>query len=226
MDIKNIVFDNGGVLSVPSTGHWFITPNFFNIVNNKIDIESLKNAMKKYQNLLTMEPKTELEEYEMFSKFYYKVLEEVGYENLNKDLANKLAEDCVYNNEKYTFFDEVNKTLGILKQKYNLYIISDAWPSSIRLFDELKLSRFFKDICISSMESTIKLERLFEVFLKNNIEVKPKQTIFIDDRIDILEKANSLGFNVLLMDRENRNKKAKYKVINDLNEIINIANKF
>ena len=68
--------------------------------------------------------------------------------------------------------------------------------------------------------------RLFEVFLKNNIEVKPKQTIFIDDRIDILEKANSLGFNVLLMDRENRNKKAKYKVINDLNEIINIANKF
>ena len=76
------------------------------------------------------------------------------------------------------------------------------------------------------MESTIKLERLFEVFLKKNLEVKPEQTIFIDDRIDILEKANSLGFNVLLMDRENKNKKAKYKVINGLNEIINIANKF
>ena len=226
MDIKNIVFDNGGVLSVPRTGHWFITPNFFNIVKNKIDIKSLKDAMKKYQNILTMEPKTELEEYELFSKFYYKALEEVGYENLNKDLANKLAQDCVYNNEKYNFFDDVNRTLDILKQKYKLYIVSDAWPSSIRLFNELNLSRFFKDICISSMESTIKLERLFEVFLKKNLEVKPEQTIFIDDRIDILEKANSLGFNVLLMDRENRNKKAKYKVINDLNEIINIANKF
>lgn len=226
MDIKNIVFDNGGVLSVPRTGHWFITPNFFNIVENKIDIESLKNAMKKYQNLLTMEPKTELEEYEMFSKFYYKALEEVGYGNLNKDLTNKLAEDCVYNNEKYTFFDDVNKTLDFLKQKYNLYIVSDAWPSSIRLFNELNLSRFFKDICISSMESTIKLERLFEVFLKNNIEVKPKQTIFIDDRIDILEKANSLGFNVLLMDRENEKKESKYKVIKSLNEIIDTANEF
>ena len=226
MDIKNIVFDNGGVLSVPRTGHWFITPNFFNIVENKIDIESLKNAMKKYQNVLTMESKTELEEYELFSKFYYKVLEEVGYENLNKDLANKLAEDCVYNNEKYTFFDDVNRTLDILKQKYKLYIISDAWPSSIRLFNDLNLSSFFKDICISSMETTIKLEKLFEVFLKNNLDVKPEQTIFIDDRMDILEKANSLGFNVLLMDRENEKKESKYKVINGLSEIINIANKF
>ena len=226
MDIKNIIFDNGGVLSIPSTGHWFITPNFFNIINNKIDIKSLKDAMKKYQNILTMEPKTELEEYELFSKFYYKVLEEVGYENLNKDLANKLADDCVYNNEKYTFFDDINKTLDILNQKYKLYIVSDAWPSSIRLFDELNLSKFFKDICISSMESTTKVERLFEVFLKKNLEVKPEQTIFIDDRIDILEKANSLGFNVLLMDRENEKKESKYKVIKSLNEIINTANEY
>ena len=76
------------------------------------------------------------------------------------------------------------------------------------------------------MESTIKLERLFEVFLKKNLEVKPEQTIFIDDRIDILEKANSLGFNVLLMDRENEKKESKYKVIKSLNEIIDTANEF
>lgn len=103
MHIKNIIFDNGGVLSVPRTGHWFITPNFFNIVENKIDINLLKGTMKKYQNTLTIEPKTEREEYEMFSEFYYKTLEEVEYENLNKDIANKLAEDCVYNNNKYIF---------------------------------------------------------------------------------------------------------------------------
>lgn len=220
MHIKNIIFDNGGVLSVPRTGHWFITPNFFNIVENKIDINLLKGTMKKYQNTLTIEPKTEREEYEMFSEFYYKTLEEVEYENLNKDIANKLAEDCVYNNNKYIFFDDVNNTLEMLTKQYNLYIISDAWPSSIRLFNDLNLSKFFKDICISSMESTTKLENLFEVFLYNHKSIDPRQSVFIDDRMDILDKANSLGFNVLLMDRDNKVKDSKYIIIHDLKEIV------
>lgn len=40
--IKNIIFDNGGVLSAPKTGHWFITPNFWNILG----IEEKENIDK------------------------------------------------------------------------------------------------------------------------------------------------------------------------------------
>ena len=33
MHLKNIIIDNGGVLSSPKTGNWFITTNFWNIIN-------------------------------------------------------------------------------------------------------------------------------------------------------------------------------------------------
>lgn len=35
-NIKNIAFDVGGVLAEPITGHWFITPNFWNIIDKDI----------------------------------------------------------------------------------------------------------------------------------------------------------------------------------------------
>ena len=34
--IKAILIDSGRVLNGPITGHWFITPNFFNYVDKKI----------------------------------------------------------------------------------------------------------------------------------------------------------------------------------------------
>ena len=46
--IKNIIFDIGGVLAEPKSGHWFITTNFWNILNkNLIDEEKLKISLKK-----------------------------------------------------------------------------------------------------------------------------------------------------------------------------------
>ena len=47
MNIKNIIFDIGGVLADPKSGHWFITNNFFDIVNKElIDESKLKESMK------------------------------------------------------------------------------------------------------------------------------------------------------------------------------------
>ena len=48
MSIKNIIVDNGGVLSDPKTGHWFLTPNFWNIIKlDDVSVDSLRIAMKK-----------------------------------------------------------------------------------------------------------------------------------------------------------------------------------
>jgi len=44
MNIKNIIFDIGGVLADPKSGNWFITNNFFNIVDEKI-IDKVNNAL-------------------------------------------------------------------------------------------------------------------------------------------------------------------------------------
>ncbi len=44
--IKNIIFDIGGVLAEPKSGHWFITTNFWNILNKNL-IDEIKNKPKK-----------------------------------------------------------------------------------------------------------------------------------------------------------------------------------
>lgn len=49
-NIKAILFDSGRTLNVPRTGHWFITPNFFNIFNDtsfQYTEDQLSEAMNK-----------------------------------------------------------------------------------------------------------------------------------------------------------------------------------
>ena len=221
MNIRNIIFDNGGVLAEPRTGHWFMTTNFWNIIalDKETNKDIIKETMKKYQYMLTQEPKTELEEYNMFSNFYYKVLEEINYNNLNKEIANQLASDCVYNDNKYLFYDDVDEEIKNLSKKYNLYMITDAWASSYRVLDNRNISKYFKNIMVSSIESKTKLEGLFEIFLEKNKNVAPQESIFIDDRSDILDKAKECGFNVLLMDRARKCMDNKYNIIYELNDI-------
>ncbi|MDE5539722.1 MAG: hypothetical protein K2J20_04475, partial [Bacilli bacterium] len=101
MKYKNIIFDVGGVLADPVTGHWYITPNFWQIVDKSIvNEESIKKSLDKFLHLLTQEPKTETQEQEMFSNYYYQVLKDVNYAYLSKNIAHKLADDCVYNDNK------------------------------------------------------------------------------------------------------------------------------
>lgn len=220
MKIRNIIFDNGGVLSNPRTGHWYLTTNFWNILNiDKSNEDIIKDAMRKYQYLLTQIPKTELEEYNMFVEFYYQVLKEINYYNLNEEVARSLAYDCVYNDDKYIFFDDVESELQKLSEKYDLYMISDAWPSTFRVLDNQKISKYFKGIMVSSIESKTKMEGLFQVFLEKYSNIIPQQSVFIDDRMDILDKAMECGFSMLLMDRNKESKNVKYKVIHKLNEI-------
>lgn len=48
MNIKNIIFDIGGVLADPKSGHWFITTNFWNIIDKDlVNQEKLKSSLKK-----------------------------------------------------------------------------------------------------------------------------------------------------------------------------------
>lgn len=220
MNIKNIIFDIGGVLANPKSGHWFITPNFWKILNkNFIDEEQLNNSLRKYMHLKTQEPKTELEEYNMFSNYYYNVLKDINYPKLTKGLCNKIASDCVYNDEKFIFYNDVVEILRCLSNNYNLYIISNGWPSSFRVLRNKNIDKYFKDILISSMFTTTKEERLFDIFLDKHKDIVPKESLYIDDRRHILNKAEQYQFNLLLMDRKNIYFNSNYQIVKNMNDI-------
>lgn len=223
MNIKNIIFDIGGVLADPKSGHWFITTNFWNIVDkNLVDQEKLKNSLKKHLYLQTQEPKTELEEHNMFSNYYYEVLKDIEYPNLTMEIANKIADDCVYNDDKFIFYEDDKDVLEKLSKNYNLYIISNGWPSSFRVLKNKGLEKYFKGIIVSSMYTTIKEERLFNVFLDSYKNINPKESLYIDDRRHILDKANEYGFILLLMDRKNIYTESKFRIINNMNDIMEV----
>lgn len=221
--IKNIIFDIGGVLAEPKSGHWFITTNFWNILNkNLIDEEKLKISLKKYLYLQTQEPKTEKDEHKMFSNYYCNVLKDINYPNTSLDIANKLADDCVYNDDKFIFFDDVYSILEELSKKYNLYIISNGWPSSFRVLKNKGIDKYFKGIIISSMYTTVKEENLFDIFINKYKEVTPSESLYIDDRNHILQKAKEYGFNLLLMDRYKKYEKTQFEIVNNMNDILKI----
>lgn len=226
MNIKNIIFDIGGVLADPKSGNWFITNNFFNIVDEKIiDKDKLNSALKKFLFLQTQEPKTEKEEHQMFYKYYYEVLKFLNYPKITKELVDKIADDCVYNDEKFIFYEDVAPVLEKLSKSYNLYIISNGWPSSNRVLKNKGIYKYFKQVYISSMYTTSKEDNLFDIFLNKQVEVSPKESLYIDDRRHILDKANNYNFNLLLMDRNNKYTEYKFPIIKNMNDIIDILKK-
>ena len=84
------------------------------------------------------------------------------------------------------------------------------------------MEKYFKGIIISSMYTTIKEEKLFNVFLDKYKNIIPKETIYIDDRTYILDKAKNYGFKLLLMDREKNYLNSEYKKIESMKDLIKI----
>ncbi len=159
----------------------------------------------------------------MFSNYYYQVLKSINYP-VTKSIANSIANDCVINDDKFIFFDDVEEFIKELSKQYNLYIISNGWPSSIRVLKNKKLDSYFKRIYISSIYGTIKEEKLFDIFLNNNPEVNPHESLYIDDREYVLDKAFEYNFNLIIMERITHALKSKYFKIHSIQDLINYLN--
>ena len=67
--LKYLILDFGKVLAGPTTGHWFMTPKFLELVDREVSNEEFLEAMKEYQNYLDEKMITEDEEYDYFIDF-------------------------------------------------------------------------------------------------------------------------------------------------------------
>lgn len=222
----NLFFDVGSTLHHPLTGNWFITPNFFNILGN-IDLDIVLDAIRKSFHLLDeRQIYTEEEEFDMFCKFYFNVLKNMNYPNISNKIIQALAYDNVYNNDKIIFYPEVKQKLKDLSSKYDLYIISDAWPSTYRILKDNNLLNLFKKVYISSELGFKKEDKtLFEMALED--VCINDENYFIDDRLDLIDISKDFGFIPILVDRGNNQKTVHMKIkdLNDLEMILNIMQK-
>ena len=219
MKYKYIILDFGKVIAGPTTGEWFITPKFKELVDmSLVNKEELNKAFDKYDDIISRRMDTEEEEYHNFYEFYSSVLHEV-YPKYTDDIAHSIAYNFAYKQSKYTFYNGINKELSNLRKKYKLLLLTDNWPSVERILKEKGIYRFFDKIYISSQYGSVKAEGIFFDYLLNDYDLKEHEALFLDDSIENLDVAVSKGVDVLLMDRENSILCDKYKKINDLNNI-------
>ena len=218
---KYLILDFGLVLGKPKTGNWFITPNFYEIIGkNKIDLKRLNVLFNKYNENISKKIITKEEEYKAFKEFYLNILNELKIVKNEEETAEKLAEDFVYNEDKYIMYDDVYEFLEKQSQKYILILLSDNWPCVYAILKNWGIDKFFTKIYISSEYPALKKDGLLFDYAMNEFKIKKDEAIFVDDNPELLEVADKKKLIPVLMDRTNLHKDySKYKRIQNLEEI-------
>ena len=218
---KYLILDFGLVLGKPKTGNWFITPNFYEIIGkNKIDLKRLNVLFNKYNENISKKIITKEEEYKAFKEFYLNILNELKIVKNEEETAEKLAEDFVYNEDKYIMYDDVYEFLEKQSQKYILILLSDNWPCMYAILKNWGIDKFFTKIYISSEYPALKKDGLLFDYAMNEFKIKKDEAIFVDDNPELLEVADKKKLIPVLMDRTNLHKDySKYKRIQNLEEI-------
>lgn len=207
-NIKAILVDSGRVLNGPTTGHWFITPNFFNYVNKKkfkaLDKKLINNAFSKAGEYMAEQSYilNEEEEYAHFTQYYKIFSRELPALKLTDELIKAIAEDLVYNYNKYKFYKDAAKIIPELSKNYKLAVVSDAWPSLENVFKEAGLRDYFSSFVISSIKGVTKPSELMYKTALEELKVLPEEAIFIDDNIKNCQGARKLGINSFLLCRD------------------------
>lgn len=219
--LKYIILDFGRVLAYPPTGYWQITPKFLKLIDiSKIDTEQLKNAIKKYNSIIScdLDIKNCDEEYKCMLEFYEKVIQECNIDNY-LNLAKEIAYNFVYEFDKYKLYDDVKETLKDLSENYKLILLSDNWPSVIEYMKQEDIYNLFEKIYVSSIYGQQKKDGLFFDNPINDFNIKQGEAIFIDDNEKLLDIAVTKGLDVRLMDRNNKITESKYQIITTLKDI-------
>lgn len=226
-NLKAILFDSGRVLNNPITGDWFIPPNFYKYVSrNKFELLD-KNSIEMafYKALQYLNEKNfilnETEEFEHFIEFYRIFSNELPVLELNDTSIIEIAKDTVYNDKKFFFHEDVFEIIPQLSKNYKLGVISDTWPSLERVFRNVGLREYFSTFVMSSLIGVIKPNELMFNTALSELNIKPEESLFIDDSIKNIEGASKLGMQTILMIRdENYKHDTDHLLIHNLNDLL------
>lgn len=218
--IKYLILDYGDVLFYPGTEHWFITPNFYEIIGKDyIDINCLDKALAKVSNIISRKMITEDEEVIAFTEVYKSILSDLNITDNIDDKAIKIASDFVYSKGKHGIYNDVKDNLKRLSQKYKILMLSDNWPCARTVLKDEGIYDYFEKIYISSEYGCQKKDRIFFDFLIEDFNIKKGEAIFVDDKEILLDIAKEKNLGTILMDRNNKCENSKHRIIHSLNEI-------
>ena len=177
MKYKAIIFDFYGVISSRSVSVWIE-----NIFKNKINFD-LKEIRKRY--ILDVDKGD--------------ISDEDRFEGLGK-LAGYPADDVRRECYRLAGVDvKVTDIIEKLKNDYKIILLSNASGTFLRKFiKDNGLYPLFDEVVISSEIRMIKPDKDIYEFALNKINLMPGEVVFIDDTLENVEAAKSLGITGLL----------------------------
>jgi FMN phosphatase YigB (HAD superfamily) len=191
--IKNLILDFGGVLL-------------------KIDYDApvrefRKLGIENFQQLFAQASQSTLmDDFEKGN-----ITEEEFRNEIRKILGKEISNEEInfaWNSVLSYFPEEKMKLLNLLKVKYNLFLLSNTNEIHIKEFEKSISEKYgsnyfhsqFEKIYFSSRMGMRKPDgEIFEFVLKEN-NLKPAETIFVDDSIQHILGASKLGINALHLD--------------------------
>lgn len=188
MSIKNIIFDFGGVLM-----DWnprYLYQNYFN------DNQKMEYFL---HNICTDAWNTEQDRGRSLTEATDLLVQQ--YPGWEKEIR------MYYSQWTTMLRSDIPQNVAVLKQlheKYPLYGLTN-WSAELfpYAFDNYNFFKLFKGIVVSGAEKLIKPNPEIFIVLLNRYGLKAEESVFIDDNINNIKTAKTLGFNTIHCTEEN-----------------------
>ncbi|MEO8820521.1 MAG: HAD family phosphatase [Ginsengibacter sp.] len=191
-NIENIIFDLGGVL--------------LDIDYNRTRDEFEKLGVTRFNEMYSQANADRL-----FQKLETGTIDEEDfYKELNHSSGMNLSPDEIkkaWNAMLLTFREDSLQFLDQLKNKYRIFLLSNTNKIHFASFDEIyyqtkrskKFEEFFDKIFYSFEIGLRKPDATCYKWVLKDLNLNPERTLFIDDSIDNINGANSVGIQTLLL---------------------------
>ena len=107
-----------------------------------------------------------------------------------------------YKNHRKMFRRIFNNSIDALKflkeKKYECYVLSNwSWETFQNMENDYPFLKLFDDLIISGKEKIVKPNKEIYLLAIKRFNLKAKETVFIDDRIENIIAAKKLGFKTI-----------------------------
>ena len=188
-EIKNIIFDLGGViinLDIPKT------ISEFNKLTNK-PFESIYTQLQQ-SPIFDLFDKGQISE----ANFFFELNNSIGQPLTHKQLLN------AWNAMLLDFPIHRLELLNQLKQRYRIFLLSNTNEAHITQFENdlyqqhgyKNLEPFFEKVYYSYEMGMRKPSPEIFNYIINKHDLSPKRTLFVDDKKENTDAAEALGINV------------------------------
>lgn len=206
--VLGIVFDSGDTLVRPSAGAWWPGPGFEEAVAERcpgapLEGPAFDGALDRGMEYLDARLETpvpdEDAEVDHFAGYYDVVLGELGCDapGLARQLATGLVRGTIVEP-----FPDTHDALERLSRGLALAVVSNAWPSLERQYEELGLRGFFDAFLLSGPLGMWKPDTRVYTLAAERLGLPPERLVYVDDDPEYVAIARTLGFRGVVMGRD------------------------